>query len=731
MGSASSSMNGPGATSLHLAALNSDLKAVCKLVSKKGKATDATADSRKSLLHFAACNKIHGREIVEFLLSNDLRGIDVRHKDVNGAEPIHYAIHVGNFEVAEELLKKRGADLELLHLCITSTKLDFAKTIHVFDNELINSLDSEGRSALHLAAEFSDLETCQWLIGEGVKVDTFCVSSGDSVLHCAARNHTHGWEILLYLKPFILSELNINGRNNSDETPLHAALKIENIRAAEELQKLEADMKVELDGENLLEFCVAQNKLQSAKFIAKHDKGQIKDENGSRCTIHLAAEKTDKIFCKWLVNEEKVGLFKTDGKHRNVLHYAILNETHGKKLIRLFFKYKKTENSEQWLNLMNDSRNPVLGAALKAENIRIVKELLRYGAKLGENNLLHFCVLHNALESAKFIHGKYPKMLKERSKEDLTVFQSAVAHADVKLCEWLTDLGLANEPTENTALHYVAKNEQFGKEVTAYLYAIGLDVNAMNKFEETPLYRALLTYENFDVAETLLQFGANLKEQVGNENILLSCIRLQRYNCAKFVLEKDHDLIRQPGARGETVLHFAAEKSELETCQWLVDKGADPNALSETGCSVVHFAASNKAGQGRNLVWYFHSLGLDINGTNNKKVTPLHFAIMKGNYDVVDELCRLGADLTVKIDGENLLHFCARHKRLKMAKLFLSKDRELIKGVDSFGNSAHYAAKKAGDLDFCKWLIEQGVSKVGNDAKDVPPALRPKPERLV
>ncbi|XP_065346513.1 putative ankyrin repeat protein RF_0381 [Cloeon dipterum] len=722
-------MTGPGATSLHLAALNSDLKAVSKLVSKKGKATDATASSGESLLHFAACNKIHGREIVEYLLSTDLKGIDVRHKDINGAEPIHYAIFEVNLEVAQELLKKRGADLELLHLCITSKKLEFAKLIHVFDNELINCLDPEGNSALHLAAEFSDLETCQWLIGEGVKVDTYGVSSGDSVLHCAARNQTHGWEILHYLKPFILSELNINGRNNSDETPLHAALKTENIRAAEELKKLDADLKVELDGENPLEFCVTQNKLQSAKFIVKHDRQQIKDENGCRCTIHLAAEKTDKTFCKWLINEEKVDLFRTDNKHRNVLHYAILNETHGKQLIRLFLKNKNSVKSEQWPKLMNDSRNPVLGVALKAENIIIVKELLRYGAKLEENNLLHFCVLHNALESAKFVHEKYPKMLKERNQEGLTVFQSAVAHADVKMCKWLTELGLGKEPTENTALHYVSKNEKFGKEVTAYLYAIGLDVNATNKFEETPLYRALLTYENFDVAETLMQFGANLKEQVGNENILLSCIRMQRHDCAKFVLEKDQDLIRQAGARGETVLHFAAEKSELETCQWLVDKGADPKALSETGSSVVHFAASNKVGQGRNLVWYFHSLGLDINGTNNKKVTPLHCAIIKGNYDVVDELCRLDADLTVKIDGENLLHFCARHKRLKMAKLLLSKDRQLIKGVDSFGNSAHHVAKKVGDLEFCKWLVEQGV-KVGNDAKDVP-ALLPKPERLV
>ncbi|CAB3387467.1 Hypothetical predicted protein [Cloeon dipterum] len=715
-----------GTNRLLFAAHKLDLQAVIKQI-KKGNQIHSKSPSGASVLHFAAANKAHGREIVKYLLSQNLNGIGLHTQDHNGAEPIHYAIHEGCFHTASDLLTIRGVDPELLHFSVQQNQLDFAKRLHEYYTNLIHSLDPYGRNVLHLAAQYADLKMCQWLIGIGLSADTVGVSSGDSVLHYAARNKAHGWEIILFLNRFMPTDLDINARNSSDETPLHAALKVENISAAINIHRLEADLGVKLDGENLLEFCVSHNVLSSAQFVVQYDrKNYDNGTRGQRNILLFAAEKAGVEMYEWIAVQRFKNSAAQDDAKRNALHYAALNEHHGAEVIH-YFVFQKGLN----VNRKDSSGRTPLCIALEAGSTDCAMQLILSGASLQVNNanILHHCILHNKLEGAKFVHEKFPNMINESNSNGLTAFLSAVVHADVEMCQWLIDQGAGIQPSDANALHYASSNETHGKEIVPFLVSQGWNVNRENKFQETPLYRALIIAENFEVAKTLMELGATLDTQAGNENILVSCIRLKKFDCADFILKNDESLINRLGARGETALHVAAEKYNQYTCIWLLKKGADVRALSSQGSSVLHFAAANKVGNSLKIFLLFTSLGLDVNEKNKLNETPLHVAIIKGNEDVVQELCKMGADLRVKINGENLLHFCARHKRLKSAKLLVAKERKLLKEVDSFGRTALHIAATSKDAEFCKWLIEEGinvnaVSKDGRKANLDPLSLR-------
>ncbi|XP_065346514.1 serine/threonine-protein phosphatase 6 regulatory ankyrin repeat subunit B-like [Cloeon dipterum] len=719
-----------GSTPLHKAAFESNLAEVIKLL-EEGEPGNAISDSGATVLHFAAANVKHGREITKFLLEKHIPGVTVSRKNRNGEEAIHYAIRVGNLDVVKDLLNIRGADAHLMQFCVKQNQLKIAMLVCKHDSNTIRPIDPEGRSILLLAAEFADLKTFLWLIDENVNVDFLSVIDGDSVLHCAARNIKHGWEIIRYLSYFVPSELDVDERNNHIETPVHAALKCNNVMAAKELIKLGADLDIGIRGDNLLTFCVRLNKVDSARFVLQQNREQMSETMHSDWNIVESCEdilKTETLFiaalhagvdmCKWLVEEARLDprVVNEADKNRGVLHYSAMNQKFGLELVRFFVGKKINVN---WKDNLN--KTP-LNIALGAENIECIRELLRCGAKLGlvayEENYLHFCVRWNKLKSAMFICYWKPDMINRKLAQGHSILHVAALYSDVKMFKWLVEKGasdLSEETgTAETSLHFAAKNKAHGNKIASYLVSMARDINAKNQFQETPLCVALLN-ENLSFAEEIVNLGAKLTTPVRNESLLFSCIRLKKLKSAEFILKKEEDMIRQRGSRGETVLHFAAEKSDLATCQWLMSKGADFRALSDHGSSVMHFAASNKVKNGQKLVCYFSSFNLDLNAINDSKETPLYTALIKDNEDVFEELCKLGADPKVKIDGETLLHFCACLGRLRSAKALLAKEPSLLSEIDNAGRTALHVAAKWSNTEFFHWLVQEGINV---DVKD-------------
>ncbi|CAB3387265.1 Hypothetical predicted protein [Cloeon dipterum] len=184
--------------------------------------------------------------------------------DSDGDQAVHYAIVAENLETAELLLRLfRSHEINLLHFLVVQNRLELAQSVHEWKKDLIKELDPEGRNALHLAAEYAGKEMCKWLMQKKV--------------------------------------LDVNAKTESGETALHFALKAEKTDIAKDLVRSGADLKVKLDVDNLLHYCIKLKKLRSVKFVHEHD-GELIKEKGQegQVAIQIAAQFADREIFEWL-----------------------------------------------------------------------------------------------------------------------------------------------------------------------------------------------------------------------------------------------------------------------------------------------------------------------------------------------------------------------------------------------------------------------------------------------
>ncbi|CAB3379110.1 Hypothetical predicted protein [Cloeon dipterum] len=128
-----------GLSEIHLAAMLSDLD-MCKWLLNNGADVRSLTKNEyeDSVLHYAAYNKSHGTELVQYFVS--VHNFDVNAKDKLGFTPLHFALHMENIETAEELLTL-GADLavkrvtndsnnleNLMHVCLREVQKFHKKT---------------------------------------------------------------------------------------------------------------------------------------------------------------------------------------------------------------------------------------------------------------------------------------------------------------------------------------------------------------------------------------------------------------------------------------------------------------------------------------------------------------------------------------------------------------------------------------------------------------------------
>jgi ankyrin repeat protein len=95
---------------------------------------------------------------------------------------------------------------------------------------------------------------------------------------------------------------------------------------------------------------------------------------------------------------------------------------------------------------------------------------------------------------------------------------------------------------------------------------------------------------------------------------LVAALALRDWSSAAYLLDEEPDLLKPTGP-GAGALHVLSKRGDEEGVQWLLDRGADPNALWR------HWDA---------------------------EVTPLHLAALAGHIGVIRILLKHGADATIR-----------------------------------------------------------------------------------
>ncbi|CAB3389079.1 Hypothetical predicted protein [Cloeon dipterum] len=377
------------------------------------------------LLH-SAKNATHFNEIANFLISNfqiwECRTFLAR------------ALKTENCNVASKLMKQgvtlvgsKYEKLAFMQLCVREDSLLLAKFVEGLGQPTVQF----DESLVLLAFEFSSVEMCHWIL-ENAYANQLLYSNYNW-LPATLKNKQHGSKILVEFSDLFKSL--VKNCYREGETPLHIALKYENIDAAEVLMmsSFGARLDVKWEGRDFLQYCVEKNLLPGAKFVMRIW-GENPQPTYGVTILLLAAEFANVEMCEWLMTKLN---FKTATKmtKASFLRRALLNEAHGLEIIQHFIG--KLDQQEAYKDLREEH---ALHLALKSGKLDIVKVLLEHNKSLihekcGGHNLLLFCVSANQLESAKFVFELDKSQASgENGKTALNIARN---NSNEEMCQWL------------------------------------------------------------------------------------------------------------------------------------------------------------------------------------------------------------------------------------------------------------------------------------------------------
>ena len=101
-------------------------------------------------------------------------------------------------------------------------------------------------------------------------------------------------------------------------------------------------------------------------------------------------------------------------------------------------------------------------------------------------------------------------------------------------------------------------------------------------------------------------------------------------------------LITRRGNAAMTPLHWAVRGNALPCAEWLLSKGADVDAVTETQRTPKHIAAEWNLGE---MLWLLADYGAHLDAADLKGRTPLHRATYIGQAETAEILIVLGADI--------------------------------------------------------------------------------------
>ncbi|KAJ8111005.1 hypothetical protein OPT61_g6297 [Boeremia exigua] len=263
------------------------------------------------------------------------------------------------------------------------------------------------------------------------------------------------------------------------------------------------------------------------------------------------------------------------------------------------------------------------------------------------------------------------------------------------------DLG-ALDSEQCNALDLAAKSHHIGIEMLKFLIEIGLDVNQQSRKNNCPLFVAV-QYSRRDMVETLLAHGADPNAANKDGWLPLHVAATKYLDISKALYEAGAD-INASSQAGCTVLFAAASHGQLEIVQWLLSLGADPLTITNNGRTLLHAAA----GRDLETVKAVHKAGVDIAARTESGRTALHMATEYGQLKIVNWLVSLGADpSTGDINGWTPLH-CAVKKDLQTAKALHGAGASVHVLSNSRGAVLHEAVT-FGQLKIVEWLLSHGA----------------------
>jgi len=236
----------------------------------------------------------------------------------------------------------------------------------------------------------------------------------------------------------------------------------------------------------------------------------------------------------------------------------------------------------------------------------------------------------------------------------------------------------------NTPLHVAVEAPRNEVATVQCLLAAGLDPNARNHIDATPLhFVSLRRGSHRGIANLLLEGGAQI-------------------DALTFA--------------GKSTLHFACESQLPEFVEVLCLFGADTNLQDQDHNTPMHLALGKPGGRDtvkRQLLEHLISYGANPHVINASNLSPLHMACQTGSIRCLQLLCEYHVEVTALTGtGAGCLHLACQGGFADLTQWLLQTIPESINTVDGEGNTPLHYCALAGSYDCAALLL-----KAGADAK--------------
>ncbi|KAL7935471.1 ankyrin repeat-containing domain protein [Trichoderma chlorosporum] len=598
-------------SSCHQAARLGDLKAFQRLLQSPADLSDGNQEGHTVLHSAAICGSIGVISLIINMVQ-DKPELVLNFRDRLSQTPLVLSTRVGNFK-SSRLLAESGTDISIedstgktaMHHAVLHCPqlLKFLAKNH---KGLLFLPDNEGRTILHLAAQYGSVESVRTI------VDAFALEQED------------------------LSEI-LNKSDVSNFTPLHYAAKngheeiiqilMEKSQKATLLNNLVSVEKLAAEHGHLRTLRIldrGQLQLEDQLLMAAVEAGQLlvvqyllqagitpDQEIGGQIPICVAAAHGWDAILRILLRHG-ANINSQDANRQTPLHHASQNGIFDVVKTLLDSGLKERANVDD----MDSSRHTPLHLAAKSGHERVINLLLASKADIEAQSRLNQTPLHLAV--------KYPKAVQALSEQGASL-------------KTLDILG-------QTPLHKAVIDKHY--ESVEVLLEKGADIHTADREENSPLQNAMLNDDVPMVQLFMDQFERDSSPEAHLDDWFYCTLAIQTsaQQVLQWLLDQFPELLTMGDEERSTLLHLAVELDSCDIVHTLIRRGSNLNQISDKG-SPLHVAVDMDQLDNLRLLIEEGGSALLIDQTDLDNNTPLHMAGKKGNIEAITLLISAGADI--------------------------------------------------------------------------------------